>query len=923
MKLQYLVGTILEGGYLLQPWHSWSARKAAHELKTSLKRGLDAHQAALRLQQYGPNELKGEEGLPLWRQVLAQFQDFLILILLAAGAVSFLVGERTDATLIFLIVVVNAILGLVQEGRAEKALKALKQMAAPQASVIRDNQALNILARDLVPGDVVLLEAGTVLPCDVRLSETASLKVDEAALTGESVPVEKDAKSALAEKVPLADRVNMAYMGTTVVYGRGQGVAVATGMDTEMGRIAGLLVDTGEGNTPLQDRLDTLGKILGAITLVICALVFLTGVIRRGQAGPVMLDMFLVAVSLAVAAIPEGLPAVVTIVLALGMQRMVAKNAIVKKLHAVETLGSTTVICTDKTGTLTQNKMAAVALWAGGKMYKVSGSAYTGDGSISLGEKAIHVAHMPELKLALMAAALCNDAQVKKVGDRAELIGDPTEGALLGLAAKGDLSAASLQQKFPRLAEIPFDSRRKLMSTVHPAADGSYVVLTKGAPDIVLSRSRRLLLDGQEIELTPQLAQEVKEQNAFLAQKALRVLAVAYHRLPVLPPPAQLGAVEEDLVFLGLAGLKDPLREETKPAVEKCRIAGIRTVMITGDHPTTAYAIGRELGLTDGAGVLTGSELDELTPAELKEKVKSVNVYARVAPEHKSSIVQALQEQGHIVAVTGDGVNDAPALKQADIGVAMGITGTDVAKGAADMILTDDNFASIVRAVEEGRVIYTNIRKFVYFLLSCNVGEVLIVFLAELFGLPLPLLPVHLLWLNLLTDAFPALALGVEPAEPGIMNQAPRPPQEPLLDRKMVSGIALQSIALTVAVLGVFAASLTDHNLETARTMAFATLVLAELLRAFTSRSENLTIFRLGLFTNPTLLLGTSLSAGMFLLTLYVPALKTIFHTTSITPAMWHLVLPAALLPAAVAEIKKTLFPARRHRVPAGRSSQA
>ncbi|MGI6129040.1 MAG: cation-translocating P-type ATPase [bacterium] len=907
----------------MQSWHNLSPTKAAAELNTSLEQGLTAQEAALRLKQHGPNELKGEEGMPLWRKVLAQFQDFLVLILLAAGAVSFVVGERTDAILIFLIVVVNAILGLVQEGKAEKALKALKQMAAPRAAVIRNGQTITIPAKEIVPGDVVLLETGTVLPCDVRLSETASLKVEEAALTGESVPVEKDAKSALAEKIPLADRVNMAYMGTTVVYGRGRGLAVTTGMSTEMGRIAGLLADAGEGTTPLQDRLNALGKTLGTVTLAVCGIVFLTGVMKGEHTGAYLLEMFLVAVSLAVAAIPEGLPAVVTIVLALGMQRMVATNAIVKKLHAVETLGSTTVICTDKTGTLTQNKMAAVSLWTGRKMYQVSGAAYTGDGSIFLEENPIDATSVPELKLTLMAAALCNDAKIENAKDQVELVGDPTEGALLGLAAKGGFTAESIQQKLPRVTEVPFDSRRKLMSTIHPASDGSYLVLTKGAPDIVLNRSQRLLLDGQEVALTPELTEEVKEQNAFLAKQALRVLALAYRRLPALPPQDNLGAVEEELVFLGLAGLKDPLREETKPAVQECRQAGIRTVMITGDHPTTAYAIGQELGLTGSAGVLTGGELDELTPEEFNEKVKSVNIYARVAPEHKSAIVQALQEQGHIVAVTGDGVNDAPALKRADIGVAMGITGTDVAKGAADMILTDDNFASIVHAVEEGRVIYTNIRKFVYFLLSCNVGEVFIIFLAQLLGLPLPLLPVHLLWLNLLTDAFPALALGVEQAEPGIMNSPPRSPEEPLLDRKMKTGIALQSIALTASVLAVFSLALNQYNIETARTMAFTTLVLAELLRSFTSRSEDLTVFRLGLFSNTTLLLGTGLSAGLFLLTLYVPALETIFHTTFITPQMWKLILPAALVPAAVAETKKVLFPARQYHSPVGHSARA
>ncbi|HKM40028.1 MAG TPA: cation-translocating P-type ATPase, partial [bacterium] len=856
---------------------------------------------------YGPNELKREQPVSFWYKLWAQFQDFLTLILLAAATVSFVVGERTDALLIFLIILVNAIFGLIQEGRAEKALTALKDMAAPQATLIRDGKTITIPANQLVPGDLVLLETGAMSPCDLRLSQTASLKIDEATLTGESVPVEKDAKSALAALAPLADRVNMAFAGTTVVYGRGQGLAVATGMYTEMGQIAGLLADTDENKTPLQGRLDNLGKILGAAILLICSLVFITGVLKSRQPGAV-LELFLVAVSLAVAAIPEGLPAVVTIVLALGMQRMATRNAIVKRLQAVETLGSTTVICTDKTGTLTENKMATVALWVGGKLYNLAASGNGNNSSIVANGYSIEMKQIPELKLALMTAALCNDAAINNDGPEIETIGDPTECALLELAAKGGLSTHGLRKQFPRLTEIPFDSQRKIMTTVHKDAGGSYLVLTKGAPDVVLARSRQMLLKDQERPLTTLLVEEIQNQNALLAQKALRVLAIAYKRLPALPSDMDLEKLEHNLTFLGLAGLMDPLRPETKPALQECRQAGLRTIMITGDHPTTADAIGKELGLINGGGVLTGNQLDKLTATEFKQLVQRVNVFARVAPQHKSQIVKSLQEQGEIVAVTGDGVNDAPALKQAHIGVAMGITGTDVAKGAADMILADDNFASIIRAIKEGRTIYANIRKFVYFLLSCNIGEVLVVLLAQLLGLPLPLLPIHLLWLNLLTDAFPALALGLEQTEPGIMHRPPRPAQEPLLDRQMLTSITLQSILLTIAVLGVFILSLSNYDLVTARTMAFTTLVLAELLRSFTSRSETLTAFELGLSTNTALLVGAGLSGGLFLLTLYLPALRAVFHTVVITPPMWRLVLPAAALPATVAEIKKLLF---------------
>jgi Ca2+-transporting ATPase len=896
----------------VQAWHTLSLSALGRKLNTDLKQGLTPAEAAARLARHGPNEIVGREGEPLWRKLLAQFQDFLVIILLAAGAVSFVIGERTDATLIFLIVILNAVLGVIQEGRAERALLALKQLAAPQARVVRGGRVEEIPARDIVPGDLVLLEAGSIVPCDLRLTHTASLKVEEAALTGESVPVEKDAGAVLAPQAPLAERSNMAYMGTTVVYGRGEGVACATGMETEMGRIASLLAGAPEELTPLQEKLNALGKTLGAITLAICALVFLAGFLRAERTSAYLLEMFLVAVSLAVAAIPEGLPAVVTIVLALGMQRMVERNAIVKKLHAVETLGSTTVICTDKTGTLTQNRMAAVRLWCGGASYTVSGSAYGREGRISRGEEEAYPAEDPDLARALLIAALCNDARVEEEADGStRLAGDPTEGALLGLAAKGGFFPAQLTQTHPRVAEVPFDSRRKLMSTIHSTPEGGYVVLTKGAPDVVLGRARQILVNGREEPLTPARRQEILAENAALAGQALRVLALAYRRLPQLPPATDLGSVEEDLTFVALAGLKDPLREEARPAVERCRNAGIRTVMITGDHPDTAAAIGRELGLVEDGetGVLSGAQLDELGPVELRKRVRTVNVYARVAPEHKSAIVRALKEQGEVVAVTGDGVNDAPALKTADIGVAMGITGTDVAKGAADMILTDDNFASIVAAVEEGRVIYSNIRKFVYFLLSCNVGEVLIVFLAELLGLPLPLLPVQLLWLNLLTDAFPALALGVEKAEPGIMDQPPRSPEEPILDRNMTLGIAVQSLALTGAVLGVFVLALGRYEVTGARTLAFTTLVLAELFRAYTSRSERIPLLALGPFGNRSLVLGTGISFALFLTTIYLPALQPIFKTIPLTWAEWRLILPAALLPAAAAETWKLLRP--------------
>ena len=916
-----------------QPVHS-----LAGALRTDLARGLSSEEAKARLAKHGPNKLIEAEGASIWKLLIEQFKDFLVLLLLGAALISLLLGEYVDAIAIMAIVIVNALLGVIQEWRAERSLQALKRMAAPNAVVVRDGLQNTIPAEELVLGDLVILSAGNHVPADLRLAESVNLRIQEASLTGESTPVEKNALAVLDSDIPVGDRRNSAFMGTLVTYGRGKGIVTATGMHTQFGLIAQMLAAVTSEETPLQRRLAQLGQVLGTGALAVCGLVFLVGVIRDTQLGMVLargplaylntyqkqlLELFMTAVSLAIAAVPEGLPAVVTICLALGMQRMVRRHALLRRLPAVETLGTATAICSDKTGTLTQNEMTVTQVWADEKLYHVIGQGYVPYGEFRLGEQAVDVDTLRPLRLLLKGALLCNDARLERVApdngsvrESWRMVGDPTEGALVVLAAKADLRRDEVEQDEPRVAEVPFDSETKHMTTIHAVQghEAPYRAYVKGAPDMLLELCSRVQSDEDSIPLSAEFRQRIIQANDALASQALRVLAIAYRPLQTKETNGLDWGRDRDLVFLGLTGMIDPPRPEVRAAVDTCRNAGIKTVMITGDHKDTAVAIGRELNFFEQDGLtLTGAELDKMDDEALEAVVHRVNVYARVSPQHKVRIVDALKHVGHVVAMTGDGVNDAPALKRADIGVAMGITGTDVAKETADMILTDDNFASIVSAIEEGRIIYSNIRKFVYYLLSCNVGEIMIIFLAMLAGLPLPLRPIHLLWLNLVTDGLPALALGLEAGEPGIMSRPPRPPKEPIINREMALGIGVQTIAETGATLGAFVLGLRlyPNSLTSAQTMAFVTLVTAELFRAYTSRSERYPLFRLGVFSNRYMVWATLSSFILMLAVIYLPVFEPIFYTHELPLRDWLYILPITLIPSLAAEWTKWVYSRR------------
>lgn len=861
-------------------WYEKNIKELLSELNTNIDTGLSNEEITHRSQKYGPNELKEETKRSFLSKVIAQFNDFLIIILIVASIISFIVGEKTDAIVILAIVVINAILGLYQEGRAEKSLEALKKMAAPNAKAIRNGNATIVPANTLVPGDIVLLESGDIVPADLRLIESSNLKIEEASLTGESVPTEKKANIVFDHEVALGDRKNMAYMSTIVTYGRGKGVVVETGHSTEMGNIASMIQTFEDETTPLQKKLNELGKYLGIACIVVCILVFGIGIFQ----GRDILDMFMIAISLAVAAIPEGLPAIVTIVLALGMNRMVKRNAIVKKLLAVETLGCTTVICSDKTGTLTQNEMTVVKVFTDNQIFDITGIGYEPKGEFKIDNTTQSPETSQNLNRLLSIGILCNDAVLDKTDDGYRILGDPTEGALVTLAGKGNMSKEEMNNEFPRIEEIPFDSDRKMMTTVHENyIPNKLASFTKGAPDIIISKCNSIYIDGKIVPFTDKLKEKVLNINSEFSKKALRVLAFAFKEYDKLPEKVDSESIEKDMVFLGLVGMIDPPREEAKEAIKKCNEAGIRAVMITGDYKETAFAIAKELGIAEHEDeAIMGKELDGLSDDELKKLVKQKRVYARVSPEHKVKIINGLKANGEIAAMTGDGVNDALALKRADIGVSMGITGTDVAKNTAEVILTDDNFASIVSAVEEGRIIYSNIKKFVFFLLSCNIGEILIITLSILLGLEVPLIPIQLLWLNLVTDSFPALALGMEKGESEIMRIPPRNPDEPILDRGMVNGIIVQSIAIASGTLLAYRWGLKTYGIENLiipRTIAFGTLITAELLRAYSSRSEKHTIFEIGVFSNKTLTYATLFSFVLLLIVVYMPFLQTIFHT--------------------------------------------
>jgi Ca2+-transporting ATPase len=918
------------------PWHSRSVQEITRELETDTEVGLTSAKAKARLEQYGFNELAERPRPGFWQLLLRQFNDFIVIMLIVASAVSFLLGEVIEAGAIMAIVVLNAVLGVVQEGKAEEALAALKKMSAPEARVRRDGHRVTVPARELVPGDIVFLEAGNYIPADLRLIESVNLKVDEASLTGESVPVEKKADLTLSEEAPLGDRDNCAFMSTTVTYGRGAGIVVSTGMQTQIGLIAELIQSYEEEPTPLQVRLNQLGRWLGWGALVICAIVFIEALIQdvnlavvtsQGlipylvQAQERIVELFIVAVSLAIAAVPEGLAAVVTICLALGMREMVQRHALIRRLPAVETLGSATVICSDKTGTLTQNEMTAVRVYVANLRLDISGEGYQPEGAFdNYGAPADPHDHAEIMNL-LTGSLLCSDAQLEPLDSpplggtegrqqRYRMVGDPTEGALVVAAAKAGLWRDEVEKQLPRVAEIPFDSDRKRMTTIHQQGEAEYIAYVKGAPDVILPFCNTILEEGADVLLTPGRRNHVENAIRDLGQEGLRVLAVTYRRLERLPDELNANEIEKDLSLIGLLAMTDPARPEVKPAVEKARRAGIRTMMITGDYPDTARAIAQQIGLLRSYGeVLTGAELASMSEAQLIDRIDDVDVFARVSPQHKVRIVEALKARDQVVAMTGDGVNDAPALKRAAIGVAMGITGTDVTKETADMVLTDDNYASIVSAVEQGRIIYSNIRKFVYYLISCNLAEIMVIFLTTLAGQSPPLTAIQLLWLNLLTDGAPALALGLEHGDPDIMDQPPRPTREPIINRLMLTGIIVQTIAITAIVLAAYYIgwSWNPADLTLARTMAFITLSASELVRAYTARSERVSLFRLGVFSNKFMQYAVLLSVILLLGAIYVPFLQPIFSTTPLGMREWTVVLPLLLAPSIAAEITKSI----------------
>lgn len=921
-------------------WHALESEEVLNQLATPIETGLSSEEVKNRQAKYGLNELTEKERTSFWEMLWGQLNSFVIWLLIGASVISAVLGDYVEAGAIILIVIINAVLGIIQESRAEEALAALKKLAAPEAQVLRDGHRVSVPAPQLVPGDIVFIEAGNYIPADLRLLDAVNLSIDEASLTGESVPVQKHAESRLESDIPLGDRKNTAFMGTLVTYGRGKAVVTSTGMHTQLGLIASMLQTVEQEETPLMKRLDQLGKILGYAALGICGLVFVISFIRLTTGANALsfsdasfwdeiVKLFMVAVSLAIAAVPEGLPAVVTVSLAGGMREMVRRHALIRKLASVETLGSVTVICSDKTGTLTQNQMTVTRIWADGKFVTVSGAGYSPMGEFLVNGSPVDLKDYGAIQTALWVGTINNDAQLEYTGESEgeatyRMVGDPTEGSILVAALKAGSSAKELNTAYPRRQEIPFDSERKRMVTIHeidaPSSDDLspftnedkrqwHAIAVKGAPDVVLNLcSYRQNMNNGDEPLTDALRKEIMQANDTMTGDALRVLGVAYRLVPVLPNEIKSEELERDLIFTGLIGMIDPAREEVKPALAEATHAGIRTVMITGDYPNTAKAIANEIGLLrEGHQVLTGADLNNKTDEEMLEVVKVTDVYARVSPEHKMRIVDALRTNGEMVAMTGDGVNDAPAIKRSDIGVAMGITGTDVAKETADMVLTDDNYASIVSAVEQGRIIYSNIRKFVYYLLSCNAAEIMVIFLATLFGWPVPLTAIQLLWLNLVTDGAPALALGYEKGDPDIMNHPPRPPKEPIVNKFMQLGIVVQTIAITTATLGAFAIGLyTDSgHIELAESMAFVTLSMGELLRAYTARSEYYPLLKIGPFKNKLMNWAVLISFVLILLVIYVPFLQPIFNTRTLSWTQWLEMIPLILLPSVAAEVLK------------------
>ncbi|WP_150268576.1 calcium-translocating P-type ATPase, SERCA-type [Paenibacillus tepidiphilus] len=922
-------------------WHRLGAEELQRLLSVRPETGLSEEETEARRQESGANELSEGKTVSPLTLLLNQFKDFMVLVLMGATLVSGLLGEYLDAVTIVAIIVLNGILGFVQEFRAERSLRALKQLSAPTAKVLRGGQQVTVPARLLVPGDIVLLESGDRVPADVRWLECSSLYAEESALTGESLPVSKHADAIHAEEIPLGDQKNIGFMGTMVTRGTGKAVVVRTGMNTEMGKIADLIQNTESQETPLQHRLEQLGKILIYVSLGLTIVVVLAGILH-GQPAPAM---FLAGVSLAVAAIPEGLPAIVTIALALGVQRMIKRKAIVRKLPSVETLGCASVICSDKTGTLTQNKMTVTRVWTAGRSLEVTGEGYAPFGQVLEKNRPVDLKADQSLRRLLQVGALCSNAEIvetfpgetrgkRKGKEKAEadkttaaasvweLKGDPTEGALVALAAKMGLSAQSLAVTFAREKEFPFDSERKLMSVLvgHP---GGRMICTKGAPDVLLNNCAYMLWEGGVVPCTPTLRQKVLEANEGMASGALRVLGMAYRELRSGETAESEKEAESQLIFVGLTGMIDPPRREVRDAISVTRRAGIKTVMITGDHGTTAEAIAHQLGILQrGGSVLTGTQLSRMDDDALDKVSDNIHVYARVSPEHKLRIVKSLQRHGHVVAMTGDGVNDAPAIKAADIGIAMGITGTDVTKEASALVLGDDNFSTIVAAIEEGRSIYENIRKFIRYLLASNVGEILTMFFAMMLGLPLPLVPIQILWVNLVTDGLPAMALGVDQPEKDLMEHKPRGAKENIFARRLGWKIISRGLLIGLCTLAAFWITLrvapgNPQQLLQAQSVAFATLVMAQLIHVFDCRSSR-SVFHRNPFQNKYLVLAVLSSVVLMLVVMYLPVLQPIFKTVPLGLRDWCLVLVMAGIPTFLMGAG-SVWGGRKNRARAGR----
>ena len=880
-----------------QEFYTKDTRQSLQELKTNENTGLSALEAKKRLEENGANRLQSAKKKSLFVRIMAQFKDFLVIILIVAAVISVIAGDGLkDAILIIGILLVNMIISITQESRADNALEELKNMSSPKAKVKRDGQVDKVDSSEVVVGDIIILDAGDYIPADVRIIESINLRVDESALTGESMSVTKYADVILDKEASLGDRVNLASMGTVVTYGRGVGVVYATGMNTEMGKIATILNETQEASTPLQIKLNAMAKALGIICIITCLVIFGIGFLH----GIDLIEMLMVSVSLAVAAVPEGAAIVATVILAIGVQKMVKSNVIVKRLRVVETLGSTTVICSDKTGTLTQNKMTVIKVFDVENAYEVTGTGYSADGEVVAENTPI------SKNISLMAeiAVLCNDAIYDK--ETVKIIGDPTEAAMLVFGVKLGKERQELDSRCKRVQEIPFDSERKLMSTYN-LKGGKVVMNTKGAPDAIIKRSSRVYLNGEVVTMTEEIRQKLIAKNEQFAALAFRVLAFAYKEYK---NEEEIDNLEENLIYVGMMCMIDPPREEVKDSIATCHGAGINVKMITGDHKITAQAIATTLGIMqEGEEVLDGNDLNNLTDDELTEKVKNVNVFARVSPEHKVRIVDAVKSSGNIVAMTGDGVNDAPSLKKADIGIAMGITGTDVSKEAADMILTDDNFVSITKAVEQGRTIYSNIRKVTSYLLSCNIGEILIILVAILLGLPVPLVATQLLFVNLLTDAFPAFALGMEKKESGIMKKKPRDPKETIINKNMQTLVILRAIFLCAGSLSAFIFGLNVYDYNVAISMCFFTLVASELIVSYSSKTETFAGFTRKLFSNKFLNISMSLSFGILVAVMYVPFLSNLFNTVPLSLVQLGICLGLVFIVVLGSEFSKKLMP--------------